>query len=66
MSADIPGRERLLSDADVAALVDALEKKVVQRFYTNIGKGIWSVAWKGFIVALLAICAYGAGKGWHN
>lgn len=51
--------ERTLTDADI----DALEERFVQRFYSNLGKGMWSLAWKGAVLILLALAAYGYSKG---
>ncbi|QJQ31831.1 hypothetical protein GV829_04680 [Sphingomonas lacunae] len=54
---------RTLTDADVAAIADALETKLESRFYANLGKGVWAIVWKVIIAALLFIAAYGAVKG---
>ena len=55
-------RSRALTSADIEALADALEKKLTDRFYNNLGKGLWSLMWKGCILAGLALAAYGAAK----
>jgi hypothetical protein len=47
---------RNLTEQDVEAILDAFEK----RFYLNLGKGFWSVAWKAIVVILMGIAAYGA------
>lgn len=51
--------ERKLSDADVAAIVTQLRKEVIENFYIDIGKGVWAAVQRAFIVALIAIAAYG-------
>ena len=52
-------RHRALTDADIEAIADVLEVRLVARFYTNLGKGVWGLAKKGFIAAILFIAAYG-------
>jgi hypothetical protein len=54
---------RQLSDADVAAIVDALEARVNERFVRNVGSGVLSFAWKAVVIGLLALAAYGTSKG---
>ncbi|MFZ3001587.1 MAG: hypothetical protein WA071_14770 [Undibacterium umbellatum] len=54
---------RKLTDEDVKAVVEALENRIVARFYTDLGKGVWSVVWKALIVVLIGLAAAGAVKG---
>jgi len=54
---------RTLTDADVAAIADALERKIITNFYSDLGKGVWAIAWKAVVGLVLAIAAYGAVKG---
>ena len=54
---------RNLTDEDVIAVVDALEKRMTERFYNDLGKGVWSLAWKAIVVTLVALAAYGSIKG---
>lgn len=54
---------RNLTDEDVQAIVDGLETRVVNKFYRDFGKGVWSLVWKAMIMAALFITAYGAAKG---
>ncbi len=54
---------RLLTDDDVQAITDALEKRVVERFYGDLGKGVWALVWKAIILAILGVAAYGSIKG---
>ena len=53
---------RQLSDADVTAIVDALEEHLTDKFYRDVGKGLWGMVWKAFVGALVSIAAYGAFK----
>lgn len=55
--------ERNLTDADVEALTEALREKVIKSFYQDLGRGVWGLAWKAIIVAVVAIAAYGAMRG---
>lgn len=51
--------DRKLSDADIQALAKALKNE----FYTNLGKGVWALAWKVIVVAVVGIAFLGAVKG---
>lgn len=52
--------ERKLTDADIQALAKALKNE----FYTNLGRGVWALAWKAIVVAVIALSAYGSLKGY--
>jgi hypothetical protein len=54
---------RTLSDADIEAMTTAFERRMEERFYNNLGKGLWGIIWKAVLVAAIAIAAYGAAKG---
>ena len=56
-------RDRALTDDDVKKIVDGLEKRAEERFYINLGKGVWSFVWRAAVVALLTLAAYGHFKG---
>jgi hypothetical protein len=53
---------RQLSDGDVTAIVDALETRLTDKFYRDLGRGLWGLVWKAIIGALVFIAAYGAIK----
>ena len=55
--------ERNLTDEDIKALSDELERRMVQRFYTDLGRGVWGLAWKAIVLAALFFASYGAWKG---
>lgn len=55
--------ERNLTDEDVQAIVNALSVRVKQEFYEDLGRGMWSVAWKVIVGTLITIAAYGSIKG---
>lgn len=55
--------DRRLTDADVQALADEFEARMVHRFYSNLGSGVWALVWKTIIFSIVAIAAYGAVKG---
>lgn len=57
---------RMLTDADVDAIAEKLEERVIERFQINVGKGLLNAVWKWFIVALIAIAAYGAAGGFKK
>lgn len=52
--------QRTLTDADVEAIADCLKERLVKDFYTDLGKGIWGLAWRAMLVAIAAVAAYGA------
>lgn len=56
--------DRNLTDEDVEAIVAALTSKVKQEFYEDLGRGVWSIAWKVVVGAIVAVAALGAHKGW--
>ncbi|MFZ3289252.1 MAG: hypothetical protein WA191_20730 [Telluria sp.] len=45
------------------AIVDQLENRVTERFYGDLGRGVWGVVWKAIILAIIGIAAYGSTKG---
>jgi len=55
--------KRNLTEADVAAIVDALEDRLTKKFYSDVGKGVWDMVWKTVIVGVVAVAAYGASRG---
>ena len=54
--------ERLLSDGDVKAIVDALETRLTDKFYKDVGRGFWGFVWKGVITGMMFLAAFGAMK----
>jgi hypothetical protein len=54
--------KRILGDGDVTAIVDALEVRLTDKFYRDLGKGLWGMVWKALIGALVFVAAYGAMK----
>ena len=52
-------RQRALTDDDVKKIVDCLEDRLEQRFYVNLGKGIWAFVWRAAIAGLLVLAAWG-------
>lgn len=57
---------RTLTDEDIEAVADALEDRIVNRFYKNLGRGVFGLAWKGLVTAAIALSAYGAVQGWWH
>jgi hypothetical protein len=55
--------ERKLSDADVAVIVDALEKRALERLQVNVGRGVLSLVTTWALRAIVVLAAYGAGSG---
>lgn len=51
---------RTLTPADVRAIVEQLEKKMTQRFFENLGRGLWGLLLAGLAAVLLFLAAWGA------
>ena len=49
-------------NGDVIALANEIEKRMVDRFYNDLGRGVWGVTWRVLMMAVLAIAAYGSIK----
>ena len=63
INTDEERRERALTDEDIDALAEALERTLSDRFYHNLGRGFWGLIWRGMILAGMALAAYGYEKG---
>ncbi len=59
---DLPG-DRNLTEEDVGAIVDEMERRMVERFFSNVGKGVWNLVWRALVVLMAVVAAYGASKG---
>lgn len=51
--------QRTLTDADVEAIADALQVRIKEEFYHDLGAGVWSLAWKAAVGIIVAIAYYG-------
>lgn len=51
--------KRNFTDEDIEALVKSLRNN----FFQNLGKGLVDLAWKGIVLAAVALSVYGASKG---
>lgn len=54
---------RNLTEQDVQAIVAALEKRISDKFYLDVGKGVLGLIWKGLLLLGLFMAGYGAYKG---
>lgn len=52
-----------LSDDDIKAIVNALEDKMVERLKINVGTGVLGLVWRGIIILVIVLAAYGSVKG---
>lgn len=48
-----------LSDDDVNRIVDKVCEQIENRLYNNVGQGIVSLVWRGVLLAVIALAAYG-------
>lgn len=53
---------RNLTDEDVKAIVDQLASRWAERFYGDLGRGVWGVIWKAIVLGLVGLAAYGSIK----
>jgi hypothetical protein len=60
-----PLEQRTLTDADIDAIVNKAEEVILSRFYRNLGMGLWSMAWRAIVIAVIGIAAYGYLTGRH-
>lgn len=51
--------KRTLTDADVKAITDRLQEQISDRFVRGAGWGILRMAWRGLILAIIALAVYG-------
>lgn len=58
-------RTRTMTDDDIQALADELENRLASRFYLNLGRGLWGMAWRAIMAVVVLVAAYGAVKGGH-
>ncbi|HEX4327028.1 MAG TPA: hypothetical protein VH105_09420 [Burkholderiales bacterium] len=56
---------RNLTEDDVIAVVDELERRLVERFFSNVGKGVWQLVWRALVALMVLLAAYGAIKAAH-
>lgn len=57
---------RSLTDDDVKAIVDELEKRAVQRFDINLGRGVRAMIWKTCFYLMLWLAGVGAAGGFRK
>jgi hypothetical protein len=56
-------RRRALTDEDVVAVVNEIETRFKRWLYMGLGRGVFALAWKGTVLVILLIAAYGASGG---
>lgn len=54
--------ERKFTAADIDAIVSEIEKRALERFQKNVGKGLISFLAKWVIRAVIGLAIYGAGS----
>lgn len=58
---------RTLTEADVQAIAVALEKRLENKFYRDLGRGFWGLVWKVAIGFLVFVAAQGVhDKFWRS
>lgn len=56
-------RQRLLTDADVEAIVSELKARIVADFQQEVGRGLLGLVWKSLFWLLLALAVFGLTTG---
>jgi hypothetical protein len=52
-------KENALSENDVERIAITLEQRLLKHFYLNLGRGVFGLMWRGIILIMLALAAYG-------
>ena len=50
---------RNLTDEDVKALAKEVMLGLKSEFYSDLGKGVWGLAWKVILVVIVGLACYG-------
>lgn len=58
-------QELKLSEEDINKIIDRMGDKLIERIYTNVGEGILSFVFKGIIIVIIGVAAYGAAGSFH-
>jgi hypothetical protein len=58
------GTNRTLTDEDVEAIAEVMTARLEEKFYKNLGKGVWAMFQKVAIVVIVAIAAWGYSRGY--
>jgi hypothetical protein len=56
---DHENEARTLTNDDVKALADEMEARLMSRFYGNLGRGVWDLAWKAIVICIVGIAVWG-------
>lgn len=49
---------RTLSDADVQAIAEALERRLSNAIVTRAGRGVLKLAWQGLLLLIVGLACY--------
>lgn len=55
--------ERNLTEADVEAIAEALERRVVDNLFNSMGRGFFGLVKKGLLLIFGGVALYGMSKG---
>ena len=58
--------EHRLSEEEIDEIVEKVCDKLTDKIYKNVGAGLIALMWKGLILIILGIAAYGAGVHWFK
>ncbi|NIF51398.1 hypothetical protein [Burkholderia sp. Ax-1724] len=58
--------KRNLTEADVTAIAEQIERGILNRLQLNVGRGVLGLAWKWLLTGVLLLAAYGAGGGFKK
>lgn len=49
-----------LTEEEIDAIARKVSEQLTQDIYRNVGMGVMGLAWKGIIILIVALAAYGA------
>lgn len=55
-----------LSEEEIEAIARKVSDQLFEDMYRNVGMGVLHLAWKGAIIVIILLAAYGAGKSFFH
>lgn len=55
-----------LTDLEIQKIAERVAVELEENLYNNVGKGVMSLVYKGILILLVVLAAYGAGMSWFK
>lgn len=55
----------ILQEENIDKFAEKFEERWRNYFYRGLGRGLIAWTWRGFLLVLYGLAAYGMGKDWH-